>query len=152
MSDLVFRSLPYTDPVVQRLLEEIYLDQTERYGGPDAAAVDPAEFAPPRGDFLTAWQYGEPVGCAGWRSDGDNDAELKRMYTVPAVRGRGVAIALLAAVEDSARAAGRIRLILNTGPKQPEAIALYEKCGYDPIEPYGHYKDYAEAVFLGRVL
>ncbi len=87
---------------------------------------------------LVAELDGELVGCAGWRRHG-NDAELKRMFTLTAARGRGVARRMLAAVEDSARAAGCRRVILETGDRQPEAIALYEAAGYRRIPDFGYY-------------
>src|SRR5205823_760279 len=73
---------------------------------------------------------------------GDPDAaEVKRMYTVPDARGRGVALALLRGLEEAARRAGRKRIVLETGHAQPEAIALYHKAGYARIPDFGHYKD-----------
>jgi ribosomal protein S18 acetylase RimI-like enzyme len=78
------------------------------------------------------------IGCAGWRRHGD-DAELKRMYTAKAARGRGLGRRMLATIEDSAREAGCRRLILETGDRQPEAIALYESAGYVRVEDFGYY-------------
>ena len=63
------------------------------------------------------------------------------MFVAPAVRGRGVGRRILAAVEESARAAGCARMILEMGDQQPEAIALYESCGYVRIEDFGFYRD-----------
>jgi ribosomal protein S18 acetylase RimI-like enzyme len=74
------------------------------------------------------------------------------MFTVPAARGRGVATALLRALEDSARAAGRKRIVLETGYAQPEAIALYEKAGYRRIPDFGFYKDEPGVRSYGREL
>ena len=62
------------------------------------------------------------------------------MFTIDEVRGRGVGRQVLSALEESARQRGRKRVILETGDKQPEAIALYEKCGYERIEDFGYYK------------
>jgi GNAT superfamily N-acetyltransferase len=94
------------------------------------------------------------VGCGGWRSHGDDGAvaELKRMYTVRSARGRGVGRRMLKAVEDSARAHGRTRIVLECGVRQPEAIKLYESCGYHRIDDFGHYRDHPEVVSLGRDL
>lgn len=144
MTSLDLRSVPYLDPIVQKLVAAALADLAERYGGDgDATPIDETDFDPPRGDFLVAFSGGEAVGCAAWRSHGDDGtvAELKRMYTVPEARGKGFARALLAAVEESARRQGRRRLILETGHAQPEAIRLYETSGYDPCENFGHYRD-----------
>lgn len=82
------------------------------------------------------------------RANGD-DAEIKRMYTAPEARGRGVARAVLTELENSARAAGKLRMILETGLKQPEAIGLYESRGYTRIPNFGYYKDEPDAVCYG---
>ena len=67
---------------------------------------------------------GTAIGCGALRRIADGIGELKRMYVVPAARGQGVAKALLAALEDEARRRGWGTLRLETGPRQPEAIAL----------------------------
>lgn len=138
------------------MIADVMADLSTRYGGEgDGTPVRPEQFAPPHGAFLVAFTAdGEPVGCVGWRSHGDDGtlAELKRMYTAPAVRGRGVGRALLAAVEDSARAHGRTRMILETGDRQPEAIALYRSCGYERIADFGYYRDAEGVLSFGRDL
>jgi len=68
-------------------------------------------------------------------------AEVKRMYVVPRARGLSLARAMLAHLEDTARESGAEMMVLETGLRQPEAIALYESEGYLPIEPYGFYRD-----------
>ena len=139
VSDVKLRSVGYDEPAVRELVSEALADLGRRYGGSgDDTPVDAADFTPPHGDFLVAELNGRLVGCGGWRAHGA-DAELKRMYTDPAVRGRGIARMVLRAVEDSARAAGHRRVILECGDRQPEAIALYEACGYTRIPDFGYY-------------
>jgi len=135
------REAAFGEPGVQRLIAAALAELSARYGGSgDDTPVDASDFAPPNGAFLVAEdETGRLIGCAGWRTHGD-DAELKRMFTLADARGRGVARQVLAAIEDSARARGRKRVILETGDKQPEAIALYEKSGYERIEDFGFYK------------
>ena len=129
MTEIEIRAARFDDPEVQKLVSEALADLAVRYGGTgDDTPVAAADFEPPAGQFLVAVADGELVGCGGWRAHGE-DAELKRMYTAPAARGRGVARRVLAAVEESARAHGRRRLILETGDRQPEAIALYTSPG-----------------------
>jgi GNAT superfamily N-acetyltransferase len=127
------------DPVVKDLIELIQGEYVVRYGGPDDAPIDAEEFAPPRGLFLLATIDGEPAGCGGWRDLGDGRAEIKRMFTVAAFRNRGVARAVLAELERTAAAAGIREMVLETGAVQPEAIALYQSTGYDPIDGFGYY-------------
>ncbi|MEV4538348.1 GNAT family N-acetyltransferase [Asanoa sp. NPDC049518] len=147
------KRLPFTAPESVALVAELMIDLGARYGSSgDDTPVDPTDFDPPGGDFLVAFLDGEPVGCAGWRSHGNGEAELKRMYTAPAGRRRGVARAVLRAIEDSAREAGRKRVILETGDKQPEAIAFYVANGYERIPDFGYYRDSPGVRSYGRTL
>ena len=127
------------DQVAAGLIEQVQQEYVARYGGRDDAPVDPAEFRPPRGLFLVAVLDGVPVGCGGWRHLGDGRVEVKRMFTAPAARGRGVARAVLAELERTAAAAGHARVLLETGLAQPEAMTLYGSAGYEPVEGFGHY-------------
>ncbi|TYB38075.1 GNAT family N-acetyltransferase [Micromonospora sp. AP08] len=155
MSEIEIRVRRFDAPESQALIRAALADLGARYGGSgDDTPVDAAEFEPPAGTFLVAYLDGQPVGCGGWRSHGDDGetAELKRMYTAPAVRGRGVARAVLAAVEHSARTQGRKRIILECGDKQPEAIAMYTSAGYERIPNFGFYQDAPGCLSYGRPL
>ena len=136
---LEFRPAAYDDEVAAGLIEQVQEEYVVRYGGRDTAPVDPDEFSPPHGLFLVATLDGTAVGCGGWRALGGGRVEVKRMFTAPAARGRGVARALLAELERTAAAAGHSRVLLETGLAQPEAIKLYVSAGYDPIDGFGHY-------------
>ncbi|MBB3678448.1 GNAT family N-acetyltransferase [Modestobacter versicolor] len=151
-SPVVLRAVGYADPVAQELVERVQQEYVVRYGGRDAAVVDPAEFSAPLGLFLVAEVDGVPAGCGGWRAQGDGVAELKRMYVEPAFRRRGIAALLLAELERTAVAAGHRHLLLNSGDRQPEALALYARAGYTPVAGYGVYADAPGAVFLGKDL
>jgi GNAT superfamily N-acetyltransferase len=146
------RAVGYADPVAQHLVERVQQEYVVRYGGRDAAVVDPAEFSPPLGLFLVAEVDGRPAGCGGWRSCGDGVAEVKRMYVEPAFRRRGIAALVLTELERTAAAAGHRQLVLNSGARQPEALALYDRVGYTPVPGYGVYADAPDAVFLGKAL
>jgi GNAT superfamily N-acetyltransferase len=139
---ITVEAVPYDDPVAAVLRADLLADLTGRYGGDgDSTPITPGEFDPPRGGFLLAWLDGRPAGCVGWRSRGDGVAELKRMWVALDARRRGVAKALLTAVEDAARSAGRNRIVLETGTAQPEAMGLYAASGYALVPNYGHYAD-----------
>jgi GNAT superfamily N-acetyltransferase len=155
VSEIEIRALRFDSPVAQSLIRAALADLGQRYGGSgDDTPVDAAEFELPDGAFLVAYLDGEAVGCGGWRSHGEagDTAELKRMYTAPAARGRGVARAVLAAVEQSAREQGRKRVVLECGDKQPEAIAMYTSAGYEPIPNFGFYADAPGCLSFGRPL
>lgn len=118
-------------------------DLADRYGGHDVFHPTPEELAPPTGAFLVAHLDGVPVGCGGLRAHAEGVAEVKRMYVAPAGRRRGVARAVLRGLEARAAELGYARVRLETGTRQPEAMALYASSGYVAITPYGHYRDSA---------
>jgi GNAT superfamily N-acetyltransferase len=143
------RVVPFDHPDSATLITEVQQEYVRRYGGPDETPVEPAEFAPPQGVFLIGYAGALPVACGGWR-DHDGDAEIKRMFVVPAARGKGLARRLLAELERTAATSGRTRVILETGPKQPEAIALYRSAGYRDIAKFGFYREFAGSVCLAK--
>ncbi len=140
MDEIEIRAARFDEPAVQKLVADALDELSRRYGGSgDDTPISPTDFDPPAGGFFVAVAGGGLIGCAGWRRHGA-DAELKRMFTAEAARGRGAARRILAAIEESARAAGCRRVILETGDRQPEAIALYTSAGYRRIEDFGYYK------------
>ena len=88
--------------------------------------------------FFIARFDGHPVGCGGVALF-DDYAEVKRMYTRPVARGRGIAKALLIRIEDEVCGAGMSVLRLETGTHQHEAIGLHERMGFRPRGPFGPY-------------
>ena len=173
VSEIEIRPSRFGAPVAQKLVAAAQQEITLRYGSGDGNPIESVQFDPPEGIFLIAWVDGQPVGCGGWRTvshflgvEGltlDDDAseasglaedvaELKRMYVAEEARKGGVATALLAALEASARESGMHRMILETGLAQPEAIAFYTKMGYERIPNYGYYKDEPDCVSFGRDL
>ncbi|MGP4002741.1 GNAT family N-acetyltransferase [Streptomyces sp. 8N706] len=142
------RTVRYDHTDALKLSAEVQLEYAERYGDGDLTPMDPAQFDPPNGLYLVVYDTGRPVASGGWRAQdasdegyADGDAEIKRMYVVREARGQGLARQVLAALEESARQAGRRRMVLETGTKQPEAIALYASSGYAPAVPkFGIYR------------
>jgi len=139
--ELYLRPVPLDGPEGHVLIGELQQEYVTRYGGPDETPVDPRAFDLPDGVFLVAELDGELAGCAGLRRHEGETAELKRMYVRAGYRRRGLARVLLGAVEDEARKLGYRQLLLETGSRQPEAVALYENSGYAPTENFGYYQD-----------
>lgn len=155
------RVVGYAHPDAQLLMTEVQLEYARRYGDGDATVLDEAEFEPPNGVFAVLYDADGaiPLGTGAWRAQeageiglADGDAELKRMYTREAARGRGLARRMLRWLEEDARRAGRRRMVLETGDQQPEAIALYKSEGYLPIEKFGFYREYDSSICLGKAL
>ncbi len=95
-----------------------------------------AELSPPGGAFLVGWVGDEPVCCGGIKRLDARACEIKKMYVVPELRGKGVARRLLYALEAKARDLGYEIARLDTGPKQTSARGLFESEGYAPIEDF----------------
>jgi GNAT superfamily N-acetyltransferase len=125
-----------------RTLVAALLDELRAiYGEEDEDAPSPDDLARPKGVFLVASRDGEVVGCGGIKHFADGIGEVKRMYVVPAARRTGVARAVLAEVEAEARRRGYREIRLETGLKQPEAIALYQSAGFELIPCWGMYAE-----------
>jgi GNAT superfamily N-acetyltransferase len=107
-------------------------------GAAGASWVEVHEMEPPGGAFLLLCEDGEPVACGGLRTldAATGLGEVKRMYVVPAARRQGHARRLLDALEEAAREIGLERVRLDTNAQQPEALKLYEACGYAEIADY----------------
>ena len=106
--------------------------------------------------FFLACLNGAAAGCAGVAFFADC-AEVKRMYVRETARGRGVAQALLARIEEEARDRGFVLLKLETGVRQTAALRLYERAGFQPCEAFGAYatmppQAVATSVFLQKQL
>ena len=133
--------------LVAALCEEL----SERYHRPPSPyTMD--EAADPRAGFVVARRGGQPVGCGALRRIDETTVEIKRMYVAPATRRHGIARRLLAELERVAAGHGYQRIILETGTRQPEALALYESSGYRRTANYGRYVGNSEAVCFEKWL
>ncbi len=88
---------------------------------------------------IVAYEHTQPIGCGAFKEYELGVAEIKRMYVKPEQRGKGIAAEILRSLELWAKDEGFKSCILETAIKQPEAIRLYEKCGYARIPNYGQY-------------
>jgi putative acetyltransferase len=129
-------------------IETIYADRG--FDGNAGFSVTDLDVA--RAVFVVASSEGEPVGCGALRPYDADIAEVRRMFTVPAWRGRGVAAAVLAELERHAREFGYRTMRLETGDRQVGAIRLYERSGYRHIPPYGVYDQWDDSVCFEKSL
>jgi GNAT superfamily N-acetyltransferase len=141
-------------PVVQRLIGALNAELDARYPeeGANHFRLDPEEVADGRGAFLVAYIGGKPVGCGAVRRIEPTMAEIKRMYVAPEARGRGVGRQVLLELEAEARRLGATRLVLETGPRQPEALALYSRAGFLKIPNFGEYVGCEFSVCMAKEL
>jgi GNAT superfamily N-acetyltransferase len=101
---------------------------------------------------VVAYQETFPAACGAIKAYADDTMEVKRMYVVPEQRGQGIASHILQELEHWARELKYSRCILETGLKQPEAIALYQKNGYSRIENYGQYAQAKNSICFEKIL
>jgi len=151
----------YDDDVVRVLDDEVQQVYVERYGGRDDTPMSAGQFAPPSGLFVVGYLDGRAVAMGGWRLrtdaagtslPGRRPAEIKRMFVREGARGRGLGRRVLAELERSAAAAGVDWLVLETGDRQPEAVALYRSAGYVDVDAFGVYADEDGSIYLGKRL
>ena len=92
------------------------------------------------------------VACGAIKAFDQQSMEIKRMFTLPEMRGKGIASKILNQLENWTKELGFSKTILETGIKQTEAIALYEKCGYKIIPNYGQYSGIENSVCYEKSL
>ena len=124
------------DPRVAVLLEDLARDYEQRYGEggiTEMSSYPDEQFEAPDGKFVILQHAGQTVAGGAYRKYDEQTAELKRIWTHPDYRRRGLGIKLLEVLEDEAAGHGYRKLFLVTGPMQPEAIAMYARHGYEPL-------------------
>lgn len=150
---------PYDSPVAAALWRAYYTEVSDRwYLRHEGRRTDPdelereiarqpgADLAPPGGQLLVARYGGAPAGTAGVRLLDGTTAELTRVFLHEPMRGKGGAALLVRAAEDTARALGARRMILDTRGDLVEARALYTRLGYEETGPHND-DPYAEHWF-----
>ena len=152
--DLIVERADIRSPAALVLIAALNAELTSRY--PEAGAahfrLDPDEVADGRGAFLIASRSGMPIACGAVRRIDERQAEIKRMYVNPTERGHGVGRVLLSALEVEARRLGLSRLVLETGARQPDAIALYERAWFSRIAPFSEYVGSPLSVCMAKPL
>jgi GNAT superfamily N-acetyltransferase len=103
-------------------------------------------------NVVVAYENDLPVGCGAFKKYDDETVEIKRMFVPPEKRGKGIAGKVLSELERWAVENGFTFAVLETGLKQPEAIRLYEKSGYEKISNYGQYAGIQNSVCLKKSL
>jgi putative acetyltransferase len=92
----------------------------------------------------------EAIGCGAFKEFDSNTVEIKRMFVHPDYRGKGIASTVLKELEIWASESDYTNCVLETGKNNPEAIALYQKSGYQIIPNYGQYENVETSVCLKK--
>jgi GNAT superfamily N-acetyltransferase len=93
-----------------------------------------------------------PVGCGAIKEYDEHTMEIKRMFVNPELRGKGIATKVLIELENWVRELNFSKCILETGKRQPEAIRLYQKNGYEIIPNFGQYKNVESSVCFEKII
>ena len=101
---------------------------------------------------VVAYENSKPAGCGAIKEYAPKTMEIKRMYTSPESRGKGIATKVLTELERWATELSYEKCILETGKKQPEAIGLYEKNGYKLIPNYGQYAEIENSLCFEKIV
>jgi len=154
MNDLTIQRDRLDGAAALELIHALNRELDARYpeDGANHFRLDPAEVTEGRGGFFIAWRERTAVGCGAVRRIDDGAAEIKRMYVPPALRGQGIATRMLAHLEAEARRLGATRLVLETGERQFESVALYRRAGFVEIPRYGEYVDSPLSLCMGKPL
>ncbi len=116
------------------------LAMIDGYFDPEAYEAElqglPGYYAPPEGALLVAESEGRVAGCVALKRLGDDICEMKRLFVDARHHGEGIGKALAQAIVQRAKDIGYSRMMLDTGPKQVEAQAIYRNLGFRYVEPY----------------
>jgi putative acetyltransferase len=147
----VSRETPRQDDVVALIRQSDALMQS-LYPAESNHLVDVDALAQPQVHFFVAREAGLALGCGAFVAGEGGRAEMKRVFVDPAARGKGIARLIMEALEREAAKLGVALMQLETGIKQPEAIALYRKLGYVERGPFGSYRPDPLSLFMEKRL
>jgi putative acetyltransferase len=137
LTGIVLKLVPTNDRDLRDLIVKLDLDLATRYPGEVINGVDLNDPKAQRYCFVVAYSCGSAAGCGALRPLSAQSVELKRFFVEPVFRNQGIASRMLAFLEQLAKEQGYLKIMLETGTRQPEAIGLYRKLGYVETGPFG---------------
>ena len=141
------------DEHILEMVEKLDAYMSELYPPESTHLTPPEELSSGANRFFAVKVDGVLKGCGGFRVVERDYAEIKRIYVDPSTRGLGLAKALLSRLESESRSLGLFEMKLETGIHQPEAIRLFERCGYSQCPIFGDYpKNDPNSVFMRKSL
>lgn len=141
------------DEDILAMVEKLDAYMGELYPPESTHLTPPEELSSGANRFFAVKVDGVLRGCGGFRVVDREYAEIKRIYVDPSARGLGLARALLSRLESESRLLGLFEMELETGIYQPEAIRLFERCGYTQCPIFGDYpKNDPNSVFMRKSL
>ncbi len=139
-------------PEILALLQASDAYMADLYPAESNHMLDVSELCRPEVTFIVARMDGRAVGCGAIVESAEGWAEIKRMFVSPLARGQKVGRRILRQLEATAAEKGVPLLRLETGIKQPEALALYRSEGFVEIGPFGKYRPDPLSLFMEKPL
>ena len=152
MAHITIQSANPSAPEVRQLIDQLDAYHYALYPADSLHLLPIEELHQAHVSFRTITVDGQLAGCGAMLNQGNDYAEIKRLFVLPAFRGMKLGQRLLAELETLARAAGLAKAMLETGVFQPEALGLYEKAGYQRRGPFGDYAFHPLCVFMEKRL
>ena len=146
-----FKQVVYDHPDFQHLISELDKEFWVRYPLTQQN-FEPFNKVDESCRVILVYHDGRPFGCGCFRPKAEKTVEIKRMYTVPDFRNKGIAKKVLSLLEEWAASEGFSRSILETGNNQPEAIAAYQKSDYHRIPNFPPYENVTESICMAKNL
>ncbi len=141
------------DDDILEMVERLDASMKEMYPPESTHLIPPEELSAGANRLFAVKVDGKLMGCGGIRIAGRDYAEIKRIYVDPSSRGLGLAKAILNRLESESRSLGLLEMKLETGTSQPEAIRLFERCGYTQCPVFGDYpKNDPHSYFMRKTL
>jgi putative acetyltransferase len=137
---------------IHALLQASNTYMAQLYPAESNHMLDVSDLTRPEVTFVVARSDGRAVGCGAIVASSDGWAEIKRMFVSPLARGQSIGRRLLQKLEAAALERGIALLRLETGTKQPEALALYRSAGFVEIGPFGNYSADPLSIFMEKPL
>ena len=101
---------------------------------------------------MVYYENNQPIAIGAYKEYDNDTVEMKRMFTLPEHRGKGIGYKILSELEKWAKEEGYTRAVLETGYLQKDAIHLYQKAGYEITENYGQYIGVENSVCMKKIL
>jgi putative acetyltransferase len=136
---VIKKVIPKDDTDAQELIGELDKELLQRYPASSVHMLDLDKITNQSGTFLVGYVSGIAVSCCSVCEIEPGVGEVKRVFVKPQYRRKGIAESMMESLEEQAAECGFKFLRAETGHKQPEAIAMYQKLGYYDIDKYGEY-------------
>jgi GNAT superfamily N-acetyltransferase len=150
-----FRDVSPEAPEILPIITGLFGEYEARYGdyfSRDAEVELTEWYLAPQGLFIVLERDGEIIATGAYKPFDEHTAELKRIWTHPALRRQGLAGRIVQELERRALLAGYSQIYLTTGFRQPEAVKLYLGQGYAPqFDVHRNPEEYSVEPFDGRL-